>query len=1263
MKKLTTLVFAAVLILNTQLFSQTGLLVTDYDYSNYPKVTLEYYVFKNALNQNSILNSNDFVILNNNINIEDKLISCENNVGLNDNSVIVSIDLSIDNSSFNFDSVLSVADYLQLNTPNSEFALSSFSTVNHLNYDFDQSFSSFKSELLKLTSTQKSRIDSVFYSVPVGCSSIFETANEDNQKHIVIFTDKRSSIDESFLNKLKDDGIRLYLVIVDNIADKNVKSFFDLNEDFSLFENVTKSNLKLVTLAVKELINGNKPCLITYTGSIDCDTSIVANISVPSISASKELSFTVSSDIVPRLALAPPFYGFSSVLPGSKKEADIVITAVNSDINIDSIYFSDDKNGVFKFLSGKISAPQVLNSGTNWTVKIEYAPQDSNIVFTKLVIESDACLNEEVLITGGFPNTPPVVKNIEIVSPNDCDEKLIVGDDYKVTWSGLLPSDVIQLEYSTDNGVNWDTLASNVTDLNYNWTVPDIESEECLVRGIQLWPNNIGRTLDLTHPDAVNTAFFDHVDGSKAVTSCDDGGVRLWNTNTGKLVRHFKGHTKEVNYAVFSPDDSKIASASNDTNIILWDANDETTPLNIFENHSDVIRSVNFNPSGTQIISVDKSGVCKIFDVENGNELHSFSPDGNKPLWFGDYHPNGNFYLTGGNGRSVKVWDVVTNDFVKEFIIVGWVSQFALNSDGSRLLIVDILTKEITVWDFNTNTQLFTLKHNSQSNRPLNSGSFNNFGGQEYILTSGDDYTAILWNSAGDSINVYKEHTNSVRTANFNFDGQRVITSSWDETAKIWNLDERDLQMDTSDCVFTITKLKYESKNLVFGDIYLGDYKDTLLNDALVNLNKFQFPIRNAFLRGANVNDFEVTNSLINSIVDTLLTDNSINLDVRFKPSALGVRKAELVLDIPGNQVIIPLEGNCTKRDLEIVEGSIIYDKVDIGDFRDKVVDVIVRNNSNRDLVIDSIYIDIPRSNDYSLVLENPVTELKTGKELGIIARFAPQFIDRSNADIVFIHNGNNSPTRISLFGSGSIPVFDTTTVSISDIEASSNNRVTAKINITELKPELKNEEFRGITFDLSFNSTLLQPEFSITSDEIIDGIRTVRVEIESDDSWFVNLDSKENKTQANELEVAELVFRTALGNDSTSALNINGAKVLGKAKLKIYETDGNFRLLDLCTEGGARLFDASNSFKLETPSPNPLTTNSYINYELLEDSNIELDVIDYTGNRLISLDSGYKSIGTYTVSMDINKLSSGIYFVRLQTQNQSIVRKIQIER
>src|SRR6056300_476564 len=501
-----------------------------------------------------------------------------------------------------------------------------------------------------------------------------------------------------------------------------------------------------------------------------------------------------------------------------------------------------------------------------------------------------------VLIKGGYPNTPPVVKNIKIENPNVCDEVLIVGEKYNVEWSGLLPSDLIQLEYSNDNGNSWDTLATNVTDLEYEWTVPDIESEECLVRGVQLWPNNIGRTLDLEHPEPVNTAFFDHVDGSKAVTSCLDGVVRLWNTNTGRLIRDFDQHTMQVNYAVLSPNDEMIVSSSDDNKVILWDANDNSVPIYVFDTHQSEVRAVNFNPSGDRVVSVDKTGVCKIFNTTNGLEEHTFSPDGNNPLWFAEYHPSGDYYLTGGNGGSVKVWDSQTNDFVKEFDIAGWVNQFAINSAGTRILVVDILSKEATVWDFESGDMLFTLKHSSQSNLPLNSGTFNSFSGEEYMLTSGDDNSAIMWNSQGDSINVFKEHTNSVRTAMFNFDGQRVITSSWDNTAKIWNLDERDLQMDTSDCQFTITKMNFDSKDLVFDETYIGDYTDTILTEAVVNLNKFQMEIENAFLRGENKSDFVLLNQLNNNIIDTVANFDSQDIEVRFIPNEIGIRKAELVL-------------------------------------------------------------------------------------------------------------------------------------------------------------------------------------------------------------------------------------------------------------------------------------------------------------------------------------------------------------------------------
>lgn len=1262
MKKFTTLVFAAILIFNIQLFTQTGLLVTDKDYSNYPEVTIEYYIFKNSINQNSILSKDDIIILNNDINIQEKEIVCPVNNDNQDNSVILSLDLSIDNTSFIFDSVKSAIKLIYKNTVNVEYALTSFNTVNHLNFNFNQSHSTIDFELEKLKNSKRSNIDSVFYSFPIGSNEIFKNSNPESQKSIVLLTDKNRPINSEILEKLRNENIVLYLVLIGKEAQLETKEYFGNNDSFYLFDNIDMSNLKLVSFAINEHINGTMPCIISFNSVQDCDTNIRVDVTVPSISSSKKYLFKIKSDVLPRLELTPDYYGFSSVLPGSSKIADVVISPVNKDIIIDSIYFEDDKDGVFKILSGQITSTQTLNIGSNWPIKIEYEPKDSNIVFTKLIIRSDACLNEEVLITGGFPNTPPVVKNIEIVSPNKCDEKLIVGDDYRVSWTGLLPSDVIQLEYSINNGINWDTLATNVTDLSHNWVIPDLESEECLVRGIQLWPNNIGRTLDLPHPKAVNTAFFDHVDGSKAVTSCEDGIVRLWNTNTGRITRSYLAHTNAVNYAIFSPDDSKIVSSSNDTNIILWDVNDGLTPLHIIREHNDVVRTVNFSPNGEKIISVDKSGVYKIFDVETGQEDYSFKPDGTKPLWFGGFHPSGNYYLTGGNGGSVKVWNVSDNSFEKEFDIDGWVNQFALNKDGSRILIVDILNKEATVWDFETEIELFKLKHQFQTNLPLNSGSFNEISGEEFMLTSGDDNTAIMWNSIGDSVNVFREHSNSVRTAMFNFDGQRVLTSSWDNTAKVWNLNERDLQMDTSDCVFTITKLKYEKNDLTFEDTFIGNYRDSTLDNAIVNLNDFQFSIRNAFLRGADKDDFKVFTELNNLIIDTLTTNNSKSIAIRFSPKSIGLKKAELVLDIPGNEVIIKLSGLSTKKDLEVVTNYILFDKVDVGDFRDKVVDVAVRNNSDKTLIIDSIYIDLPRDNDYSLILESKINSLEKGTELNLIARFAPQFIDLSNADIVIIHNGNNSPTRISLLGSGAVPVFDTTTVKISDFGAKSGEVVTASITINTLRKELKNDEFEGISFDLSFNSTLLMPNFQFENDRIENDIRTIKVRINSEDSWF-ELSGKENKLQSTEIEIANLEFNTALGNDSTTSLNINSSNVIGKAKLKLFEEDGTFRLLDLCTEGGARFFDATNQFTLETPSPNPLMNSTYINYELLEDGMINLDVIDYNGNTVACLVNGYKEIGRYSIPFGVEQLPSGVYFLRLKTETQNIVKKIQIEK
>ena len=61
-------------------------------------------------------------------------------------------------------------------------------------------------------------------------------------------------------------------------------------------------------------------------------------------------------------------------------------------------------------------------------------------------------------------------------------------------------------------------------------------------------------------------------DGSRIVTASADKTARIWDAATAKEIAVLRGHDDSVNSAAFSPDGSRIVTASADKTARIWDA-------------------------------------------------------------------------------------------------------------------------------------------------------------------------------------------------------------------------------------------------------------------------------------------------------------------------------------------------------------------------------------------------------------------------------------------------------------------------------------------------------------------------------------------------------------------------------------------------------------------------------------------------------------------------------------------------------------------
>ena len=132
---------------------------------------------------------------------------------------------------------------------------------------------------------------------------------------------------------------------------------------------------------------------------------------------------------------------------------------------------------------------------------------------------SNSCTND--LSDNSFTITSGSSSTIMVLSPNG-GEIWQVGFNYNISWTSSGVS-FVNIEYSTNNGSSWYTIANNVsssTSNAYLWTVPNTPSNQCRVR-----ITDVGNPSTFDQSDNVFTILGS---GSSAITVISPNGNEIW---------------------------------------------------------------------------------------------------------------------------------------------------------------------------------------------------------------------------------------------------------------------------------------------------------------------------------------------------------------------------------------------------------------------------------------------------------------------------------------------------------------------------------------------------------------------------------------------------------------------------------------------------------------------------------------------------------------------------------------------------------------
>mmetsp|Transcript_14852 Transcript_14852/g.38086 ORF Transcript_14852/g.38086 Transcript_14852/m.38086 type:complete len:578 (-) Transcript_14852:156-1889(-) len=273
--------------------------------------------------------------------------------------------------------------------------------------------------------------------------------------------------------------------------------------------------------------------------------------------------------------------------------------------------------------------------------------------------------------------------------------------------------------------------------------------------------------------------------GKLLASASKDGVAIVWDVTDGSVRHELFGHSDAVCYVEWSPDDTQLLTCGSDDDptVKLWCV-DTGKCLRTFSLHNKEVTSCAWCPDGKQFVSGSTDQTLCLWSVE-GKLVHSWSTVRASDL---AVSVDGRWLVVACHSREVQIYDLSTYA-MKSFTETSSITSLSLSTDGDEILL-NLSSAEIHTWDIKTRKPLRKYHGHEQGRYQIRSC----FGGagEAFVASGSEDNMVYLWHRQNATLlETLRGHSRSVNCVAWHpLDPGVLASASDDQTIRIWGTED-----------------------------------------------------------------------------------------------------------------------------------------------------------------------------------------------------------------------------------------------------------------------------------------------------------------------------------------------------------------------------------------------------------------------------------------------------------------------------------------